>query len=164
MHLPRQEWRLLVSFQLVSVVGFWQLTSLPIPFPSHTRLIFFWLCFPDARTIWEPDRGATIPDIPSCPLSYATKLFPKRRRCGKKTPSPNSMLLSTNRRPGIRLSFEYSTTLLSGEGGERRTGTATMFRKMLSKYTIFSTVLSKIVVYKLFVCIFQCPLFCFKSY
>ena len=47
--------------------------------------------------------------------------------------------------PGIRLSFKYTTTLLSGEGGEGRTGTATMFRKMLSKYTIFSTVLSKIV-------------------
>ena len=47
--------------------------------------------------------------------------------------------------PGIRLSFEYTTTLLSGEGGEGRTGTATIFRKMLSKYTIFSTVLSKIV-------------------
>ena len=30
-------------------------------------------------------------------------------------------------------------------GGEERTGTATMLRKMLSKYTIFSTVLSKIV-------------------
>ena len=28
---------------------------------------------------------------PSCPLSYAAKLFPKRRLCGKKTPSPNSM-------------------------------------------------------------------------
>ena len=33
---------------------------------------------------------------PSCPLSYARKLFPKRRLCGKKTPSPNSMLLPTN--------------------------------------------------------------------
>ena len=33
---------------------------------------------------------------PSCPLSYATKLFPKRRLCGRKTPSPNSMLLPTN--------------------------------------------------------------------
>ena len=33
---------------------------------------------------------------PSCPLSYAAKLFPKRRLCGKKTPSPNSMLLPTN--------------------------------------------------------------------
>ena len=48
------------------------------------------------------------------------------------------------KRPGIRLSFEY-TALLSGKGGEGRTGTATMFRKMLPKYTIFSTVLSKIV-------------------
>ena len=83
---------------------------------------------------------------PSCPLSYTTKLFPKRRLCGKKTPSPNSMLLP-KKRPGIRLSFEYTTTLLSGEGGEGRTGTATMFRKMLSKYTIFSTVLFKIVVH-----------------
>ena len=45
----------------------------------------------------------------------------------------------------IRLSFEYTTTLLSGEGVEGRTGTATMFRKMLSNYTIFSTVLSNIV-------------------
>ena len=33
--------------------------------------------------------------------------------------------------PGIRLSFEYTTTLLSGEGGVGRTGTATMLRKML---------------------------------
>ena len=49
------------------------------------------------------------------------------------------------KRPGIRLSFEYTTTLLSGEGEEGRTGTATMFRKMLPKYAIFSTVLSKIV-------------------
>ena len=30
------------------------------------------------------------------------------------------------------LSFEYTTTLLSEEGGEGRTGTATMFRKMLA--------------------------------
>ena len=49
------------------------------------------------------------------------------------------------KRPGIRLSFEYTKTLLSGEEGEGRTGTATMFRKMLLKYAIFSTVLSKIV-------------------
>ena len=53
--------------------------------------------------------------------------------------------VASHKRPGIRLSFEYITTLLSGEGGEGRTGTATIFRKMLSTYTIFSTVLSKIV-------------------
>ena len=53
--------------------------------------------------------------------------------------------VASHKRPGIRLSFKYTTTLLSGEGGEGRTGTATMFRIMLSKYTIFSTVLSKIV-------------------
>ena len=53
--------------------------------------------------------------------------------------------VASHKRPGIRLSFEYTTTLLLGEGGEGRTGTATIFTKMLSKYTIFSTVLSKIV-------------------
>ena len=56
--------------------------------------------------------------------------------------------VASHKRPGIRLSFEYTTTLLSGEGGEGRTGTATMLRKMLSKHTIFSTVLSKIVDFK----------------
>ena len=54
------------------------------------------------------------------------------------------MLLPTNAQ-GKRLSFEYTTTLLTGEGGEGRTVTATMFGKMFPKYTIFSTVLSKIV-------------------
>ena len=53
--------------------------------------------------------------------------------------------VASYKRPGNRFSFEYTTTLLSGERGEGRIGTATMFRKMLSKHTIFSTVLSKIV-------------------
>ena len=56
--------------------------------------------------------------------------------------------VASYKRPGIRLSFEYTTTLLSGEGGEGRTGTAMMFKKMLPQYTIFSTVLSKIVATK----------------
>ena len=59
--------------------------------------------------------------------------------------------VASYKRPGIRLSFKHTTTLLSGEGGEGRTGTATMFRKVLSKYTIFSTVLSKIVDRKLLI-------------
>ena len=63
----------------------------------------------------------------------------------KEIPFPRFNVAS-QKRPGIRLSFEYTPTLLSRQGGERRTGTATMFRKMLPKYTIFSTVLSKIVV------------------
>ena len=62
----------------------------------------------------------------------------------KENPFPQFNVAS-RKRSGIRLSFEYTTTLLSGEGGEGRTGIATMFRKMLSKYTIFSTVFSKIV-------------------
>ena len=70
-----------------------------------------------------------------------SKTTPLRK---KKKPFPQFNVAS-HKRPGIRLSFEYTTTLLSGEGGEGRTGTAMMFPKMLSKYTIFPTVLSKIV-------------------
>ena len=62
----------------------------------------------------------------------------------KENPFPQFNVASY-KRPGIRLSFEYTATLVSGEGGEGRTNTATMFRKMLPKYVIFSTVLSKIV-------------------
>ena len=72
------------------------------------------------------------------------KTISKTKPLRKENPFPQFNVAS-HKRPGIRLSFEYTTTLLSGEGGEGRTGTATMFRKMLSKYTIFSTVLSKIV-------------------
>ena len=72
------------------------------------------------------------------------KTISKTTPLRKENPFPQFNVAS-HKCPGIRLSFEYTTTLLSGEGGERRTGTATMFRKMLSKYRIFSTVLSKIV-------------------
>ena len=43
--------------------------------------------------------------------------------------------------------FEDATTLLPGGRREERIGTATVFRKMLSKYAIFSTVFSKIVAF-----------------
>ena len=75
------------------------------------------------------------------------KTISKTTPLRKENPFPQFNVAS-HKRPGIRLSFEYTTTLLSGEGGEGRTGTATMFRKMQSKYTIFSTVLSKIVALK----------------
>ena len=77
-------------------------------------------------------------------LKVCNKTISKTTPLRKENPFPQFNVAS-HKRPGIRLSFEYTTTLLSGEGGEGRTGTATMFRKMLSKYTIFSTVLSKIV-------------------
>ena len=72
------------------------------------------------------------------------KTISKTTPLWKENPFPQFNVAS-HKRPGIMLSFEYTTTLLSGERGEGRTGTATMFRKMLSKYTIFSKVLSKIV-------------------
>ena len=53
-------------------------------------LILIWWCS------YNPGQNYLRKFSPSCPLSYATKLFPKRRLCGKKTPSPNSMLLPTN--------------------------------------------------------------------
>ena len=80
------------------------------------------------------------------------KTISKTTPLRKENPFPQFNVAS-HKRPGIRLSFEYTTTLLSGEGGEGRTSTATMFRKMLSKYTIFSTVLSKIVDLFLCVCV-----------
>ena len=72
------------------------------------------------------------------------KTISKTTPLRKENPLPQFNVAS-HKRPGIRLSFEYTTTLLSREGGEGRAGTATMFRKLLSKYAIFSTVLSKIV-------------------
>ena len=72
------------------------------------------------------------------------KTISKTTPLRKENPFPQFNVAS-HKRPGIRLSFEYTTTLLSGEGGEGRTNTAMMLGKMLSKYTIFSTVLSKIV-------------------
>ena len=55
-------------------------------------------CVVDAETTqtYNPGQNYLRKFSPSCPLSYATKLFPKWRLCGKKTPSPNSMLLPTN--------------------------------------------------------------------
>ena len=73
------------------------------------------------------------------------KTISKTTPLRKENPFPQFNVASY-KRPGIRLPFEYTTTSLSGEGAEERTGTATMFRKMLPKYAIFSTVLSKIVV------------------
>ena len=46
--------------------------------------------------------------------------------------------IASYKRPWIRLSFEYTTTLLSGDWGEGRTGTATIFRKMLLKYSAYN--------------------------
>ena len=81
--------------------------------------------------------------LPIMSTFLGNKTISKTKPLRKENPFPQFNVASY-KRPGIRLSFEY-TTLLSGEGGERRTAIATMFRKMLSKYTIFSTVLSKIV-------------------
>ena len=52
--------------------------------------------------------------------------------------------VASHKRPVIRLSFEYTTTLLSGEGGKRRTAADTIISNMLLKYKIFSTVFCKI--------------------
>ena len=53
--------------------------------------------------------------------------------------------VASSKRPRIRLSLEDTRTLLPGGGGKGRIGTATMFRKMLTKCAILSRVLSKIV-------------------
>ena len=50
--------------------------------------------------------------------------FVRNKTIFNRTPLRKEILFSqfyvaSNKRPGIRLSFEYTTTLLSGEGGER---------------------------------------------
>ena len=100
------------------------------------------------------------PDNPQSRTKLLEKVFPimstflrnktisKTTPLRKENPFPQFNVASY-KTPGIRLNFEYTTTLLSGDGGEGRTGKATMFRKMLSRYTIFSTVLSKIAALRL---------------
>ena len=77
-------------------------------------------------------------DFPIMSTFLRNKTISKTTPLRKENPFPQFNVAS-HKRPGIRLSFEYTTTLLSGEEGEGRTGTATIFRKMLSKYTIFLT-------------------------
>ena len=53
------------------------------------------------------------------------KTISKRTPLHKENPFPQ-FNVACYKHPGIRLSFEYTTTMLSGEGGEGRTGTATI--------------------------------------
>ena len=76
------------------------------------------------------------------------KTISKTTPLRKENPFPQFNVAS-HKRPGIRLSFEYTTTLLSGEGGEGRTGTAMMFRKMPPKYTIFSQFCPRLLIFSL---------------
>ena len=76
------------------------------------------------------------------------KTISKTTPLRKENPFPQFNVAS-HKRPGIRLSFEYTTTLLSGEGGEGRTGTAIMFRKMPPKYTIFSQFCPRLLIFSL---------------
>ena len=66
----------------------------------------------------------------ACLLSYATKHFFKLTLLPKEKPF-TQFNVAFHRRLGIRLSFEYTTTLLSEKAGEGRTGTGFMFEKML---------------------------------
>ena len=76
------------KFLATGPIAFWQflLTFRPKILPSVLSVM----------STYNPGQNYLRKFSPSCPLSYATKLFPKRRLCGKKTPSPNSMLLPTN--------------------------------------------------------------------
>ena len=67
----------------------------------------------------------------SSALPNATKLFPNKRLCVKKLPSPRFKVASY-KCLGIRLSFEDPTTLLPGGGGRLRS-----FEKM-PKIVVFS--------------------------
>ena len=66
------------------------------------------------------------------PTFLRNKTFYKLTPLRKENPF-TQFNVASHRRLGIRLSFEYTTTLLSGKAGEERTGTGSMFEKMLSK-------------------------------
>ena len=87
--------------------------------------------------------------LPIMSTFLRNKTISKTTPLRKENPFPQFNVAS-HKRPGIRLSFEYTTTLLSGEGGEGRTGTARMFRKMLPKYTIFSQFCPRLLIFSLF--------------
>ena len=107
---------------------------------THTILITLpWIV---SFTIYNPRHNLQEKVFLIMPTFLCNKTITKMMPLRKENPFPQFNVASY-KCPGIRLSFTYTTTLPSG--GEGRTGTATMFRKMLSKYTIFSTVLSKIV-------------------
>ena len=57
-------------------------------------------------------------------LKVCNKTISKTTPLRKENPFPQFNVASY-KFPGIRLSFKYITTLLSGEGGERRNSTAT---------------------------------------
>ena len=72
------------------------------------------------------------------------KLFPKRRLCGKKSPYPSFMLLPTNAQ-GSGFLLNTQQHCFQGKGEREEPVQLRRFKKMLPKYTVFSTVLSKIV-------------------
>ena len=82
---------------------------------------------------------------PSCPLSYATKLFPKRRLCGKKTPSPNSMLLPTNAQ-GSGFLLNTQQHCFQGKGQRKEPVQLRCLEKCFPSMQFSQQFLSKIVV------------------
>ena len=66
------------------------------------------------------------------PTFLRNKTFFKLKPLRKENSLPQ-FNVSSHRRLGIRLSFEYTTKLLSGKAGEGRTGTGSMFEKVLCK-------------------------------
>ena len=82
---------------------------------------------------------------PSCPLSYATKIFPKRRLCGKKTPSPNSMLLPTNAQ-GSGFLLNTQQHCFQGKGQRKEPVQLRCLEKCFPSMQFSQQFLSKIVV------------------
>ena len=78
---------------------------------------YFQLFSQESRRKIEP-KGT-----PSCLILLCNKTISKRTPLHKENPFPQ-FSVAGYKHPGVRLSFEYTTSLLSGEGGEGRTGTA----------------------------------------
>ena len=103
------------------------------------------VCF---RLIYNPGQNylriCTLP----CTLSNTTTLLQQQLICGTKCPSPQVNVVSY-KCLRIRVALEHTTTLLPRGGGKGGRGITRMLGKMLCECDIFSTVLSKIVHYRI---------------
>ena len=86
-------------------------------FVLHFSALAFFFSPPDFVSPWnklQSRKNYLRTFFPKCTLSHATKLFPNQRLCGKKVPSPSSILLLTNaQRSGFLLDTQHC---FQGEG------------------------------------------------
>ena len=115
--------------------------------PEHPprSVLFFYIVLSRIQWLLQSWTKLLEKVSPSCPLSYATKLFPKRRLCGKKTPSPNSMFLPTNAQ-GSGFLLNTRQHCFQGKGERKEPVQLRCLEKYFPSMQFSQLFLSKIVV------------------